>query len=476
MNEQKYDVVIIGAGPAGYPAAIRAAQNGLSVACIDDWQNRDGSHSYGGTCLNAGCIPSKALLESSELYHRSRSEFKEHGIVLGDVVLDLKAMQARKGGIVRRLTRGIDGLLKSNGVVVMRGHGCLVAGDKVEVTGAAGDCQTVRAGNVVLATGSIPIALPAAPFDHKRVVDSWGGLEFEAVPKRLGVIGCGVVGLELGSIWQRLGSEVVILEALGDFLPMVDHEVAEEARGHFKRQGLDIRLGAEVTGASVSANGVTLSYNRDSESHSMEVDRLIVCVGRRPFTDSLLGENTGVEFDDNGFIKVDDSCRTTVPTVWAIGDVVRGPMLAHKGTEEGVMVADLIAGKFNELSYKTIPSVIYTSPEMSWVGQTETEVKASGRAYKVGTFPFLANGRAQGMQQTEGLVKLIAAESDDAILGVHIVGPLAGELIGEAVLAMGFSASAEDLQRTMHAHPTLTEALHEAALSADGSAIHVVNG
>lgn len=475
MNGNKYDVVVIGAGPAGYPASIRAAQNGLTVACIDEWKNKDGSHSYGGTCLNAGCIPSKALLESSELYFRSRSEFKEHGVVIDKVGLDLGAMQARKGNIVRQLTRGIGALLKSNGVEAIRGHGRLIDGTTVEVTDAEGKQKVVHGDNIVLATGSMPMVLPEAPLHSNLVVDSWGALEFEEVPERLGVIGSGVVGLELGSVWQRLGSEVVILEALGDFLPMVDLDVARETHRHLKGQGLDIRLGAKVTGTTISENNVTVTYTVDGESHNLEVDRLVVCVGRRPFTDSLFGENAGVELDNQGFICVDSSCRTAVPTVWAVGDVVRGPMLAHKGTEEGVMVADLIAGKFSEVSYKIIPSVIYTSPEVSWVGQTEAEVKASGIAYKVGTFPFLANGRAKSMDQSKGLVKLIAAQDDDGILGVHIVGPLAGELIAEAVLAMEFSASAEDLQRTMHAHPTLTEALHEAALSADGNAIHMIN-
>ena len=475
MSENKYDVIVIGAGPAGYPASIRAAQNGLTVACIDEWKNRDGGHSYGGTCLNAGCIPSKALLESSELYFRSKSEFKEHGVVIDKVGLDLGVMQARKGNIVRQLTRGIEALLKSNGVRAIRGHGRLIDGTTVEMTDAEGKRELIYGDNIVLATGSIPMTLPEAPLHGKLVVDSWGALEFEEVPERLGVIGSGVVGLELGSVWRRLGSKVVILEALRDFLPMADLDVARETHRHLKGQGLDIRLGARVTGTAIGENDVTVTYTVDGESHDLEVDRLVVCVGRRPFTDNLLGESTGIELDDKGFICVDSSCRTAVPTVWAVGDVVRGPMLAHKGTEEGVMVADLIAGKLSEVSYKIIPSVIYTSPEVSWVGQTEAEVKASGVAYKVGTFPFLANGRAKSMDQSKGLVKLIAAQDDDEILGVHIVGPLAGELIAEAVLAMEFSASAEDLQRTMHAHPTLTEALREAALSADGNAIHMTN-
>jgi dihydrolipoamide dehydrogenase len=475
MSEQEFDVVVIGGGPAGYPAAIRAAQNGLSVACVDQWQNPDGSRAFGGTCLNAGCIPSKALLESSELYHRANSEFSKHGINVGAVSMDIEKMQARKTGIVKQLTGGIVALFKSNGVVPFQGHGRLLANNRVEVVNGGGETQIVRGKDVVIATGSVPINLGVALLDGDRIVDSQGALEFSEVPARLGVIGAGVIGLELGSVWHRLGADVVILEALDTLLPMVDAQITKDAARQFKRQGLDIRLGAMVTAAEAGEAGVRVSYTDSAGEQSLEVDKLVVCVGRRPFTEGLLGEGVELERDQRGFIVVDEHCRTTQPGVWAVGDVVRGPMLAHKGTEEGVMAADLIAGKFGEVNYDAIPSVIYTAPEIAWVGKTEGELEDAGIGYKVGTFAFGANGRAKAMEQTEGFVKLLSAEADDELLGVHIVGPLAGELIAEAVLAMEFSASGEDLQRTVHAHPTLTEAIHEAALAADQRAIHAIN-
>ena len=475
MTEQSYDVAVIGGGPAGYPAAIRAAQNGLQVVCVDEWRNLDGSRAFGGTCLNAGCIPSKALLESSELYHRAASEFKSHGIFVGELSVDIGTMQKRKGRIVRQLTRGIEALFKSNGVTGVRGHGRLLGGGRVEVTDPDGNVSELSAGHVVIATGSTPVELSVAPFDGEHIVDSWGALEFESVPKRLGVVGAGVVGLELGSVWQRLGAEVVILEALEEFLYMADEQIAKDALRHFRRQGLDIRLGANVQSAAVSDGAVAVKFQHGGEEQTLEVDKLIVCVGRRPFTAGLLGDESGVELDEKGFVEVDEQCRTTAPGVWAVGDVVRGPMLAHKGTEEGVMVADLIAGKIAEVNYDAIPSVIYTAPEIAWVGQTEAQLRSNGIDYKVGSFPFAANGRAKGMEQTAGMVKLLCAEEDDELLGVHIVGPVAGELIAEAVLAMEFCASGEDLQRTIHAHPTLTEAIHEASLAADNRAIHAIN-
>ena len=475
MTEQSYDVAVIGGGPAGYPAAIRAAQNGLQVVCVDEWRNLDGSRAFGGTCLNAGCIPSKALLESSELYHRAASEFKFHGISVGELSVDIGTMQKRKGRIVRQLTRGIEALFKSNGVTGVRGHGRLLGGGRVEVTDPDGNVSELSAGHVVIATGSTPVELSVAPFDGEHIVDSWGALEFESVPERLGVVGAGVVGLELGSVWQRLGAEVVILEALEEFLYMADEQIARDALRHFRRQGLDIRLGANVQSAAVSDGAVAVKFQHGGEEQALEVDKLIVCVGRRPFTAGLLGDESGVELDEKGFVKVDEQCRTTASGVWAVGDVVRGPMLAHKGTEEGVMAADLIAGKIAEVNYDAIPSVIYTAPEIAWVGQTEAQLRSSGIDYKVGSFPFAANGRAKGMEQTAGMVKLLCAEEDDELLGVHIVGPVAGELIAEAVLAMEFCASGEDLQRTIHAHPTLTEAIHEASLAADNRAIHAIN-
>jgi dihydrolipoamide dehydrogenase len=474
-DSNAYDVVVIGAGPAGYPCAIRAGQNKLRVACIDEWKNYDGSHAYGGTCLNAGCIPSKALLESSELYHRAGSEFATHGIQVGSLGLDLAAMQKRKAQIVKASTQGITALFKAAGVTALPGHGKLLGGNRVEYTALDGKQQVLSARHVVLASGSVPMELKSVPFDGKTVVDSWGALEFDTVPKRLGVIGAGVIGLELGSVWRRLGAEVVVLEALEQFLFMADQQVAKEALKHFRKQGLDIRLGAKVTGSKKGKDGVTLTYEDASGAKEVTVDKVVVAIGRRPYTGELLGENTGVELDERGFVKVDHECRTSAPNVWAVGDVVRGPMLAHKGKEEGVMVADLIAGLVSEVNYRAIPSVIYTAPEIAWVGMTEDEVKKTGRAYKVGTFPFLASGRARAMEATAGFAKVIAAQDDDEILGVHIVGPMAGELIAEAVLALEYSASAEDLQRTMHAHPTLSEALHEAALGADKRAIDFPN-
>jgi dihydrolipoamide dehydrogenase len=472
---RKFDVVIIGAGPGGYIAAIRAAQHGMSVACIDEWKNRDGKYAFGGTCLNAGCIPSKAMLESSELYHRAAHEFKKHGIKTGELGLDIAAMQKRRAGIVRQLTGGIAGLFKANKVEGLVGHGKLLAGKKVEFTPVDGDPEVLEAKNVILASGSVPIELPFAKFDGDTIIDSWDALELDAVPKRLGVIGAGVIGLELGSVWSRLGSEVTILEAMDDFLVMADRDVANTAARDFKKQGLDIRLGAKVTAANKGKKGVKVEYEDKSGSNAIEVDKLIVAVGRKPYTEGLLAEDAGIQLDDRGFIVVDDECRTRVKGVYAIGDSVRGPMLAHKSSEEGVMAADLIAGEIAEVNYNVIPSVLYTAPEIAWVGKTEAEVKASGRPYKKGSFPFAASGRAKAMEQTTGMVKIISAEDDDEVLGVHIVGPMAGELIAEAVLALEFSASTEDIQRTIHAHPSLAEAVHEAALAVDKRALNYMN-
>ncbi len=478
MSEE-FDVIVIGAGPAGYPAAIRAGQNKLKVACIDGWKNHDGSYAFGGTCLNAGCIPSKALLESSELYHRAQHEFALHGIKISGATFDVATMQARKNKIVKTSTQGIAGLLKGAGVTALVGHGKLLKAEggvhKVEFTDKDGKVQMLSARHVVLASGSIPTELKSLPFDGKDIVDSWGALEFDTVPKRLGVIGAGVIGLELGSVWNRLGAQVTVLEALDSFLPMADQAVAAEALKNFRKQSMDIKLGAKVSAASKGKDGVTLKYTDASGEQSIVVDKVVVAIGRRPFTGNLLGEGTGVELDERGFVKVDHECRTAVANVWAIGDLVRGPMLAHKGKEEGVVVADLIAGKHAEVNYNIIPSVIYTAPEIAWVGQTEQQVKASGRAYKIGTFPFMASGRARAMEAAAGFCKMIAATDTDEVLGVHIIGPMAGELIAEAVLAMEYSASTEDFQRTIHAHPTLSEAVHEAALAADKIAIDFPN-
>jgi dihydrolipoamide dehydrogenase len=472
---RSFDVIVIGAGPAGYIGAIRAAQHGLSVACIDEWQNRDGKNAFGGTCLNAGCIPSKALLESSELYHRANHEFSKHGISASDVSIDISKMQKRKASIVRQLTGGIAGLFKAAKVEGLVGHGRLLAGRKVEFTPVDGDAETLEARFVILATGSTPVELKIAPFDGERIVDSWGALDFEDAPGRLGVVGAGVIGLELGSVWSRLGSEVVVLEAMEDFLFMADRQIGKEAQKQFSQQGLTVHLGASVTSASRKGENVVVDYTDASGEQQVEVDKLVVAVGRRPFTEGLLADDSGVELDERGFIVVDDECRTGVKNVFAVGDCVRGPMLAHKGSEEGVMAADLIAGEIAEVNYNAIPSVIYTSPEIAWVGKTEEEVKASGRAYKTGSFPFAASGRAKAMEQTAGMVKIISAQDDDEILGVHIIGPMAGELISEAVLAMEFQASTEDIQRTIHAHPSLAEAVHEASLAVDNKALNFPN-
>ncbi len=472
---RSFDVVVIGAGPAGYIAAIRAAQHGMSVACIDEWKNRDGKYAFGGTCLNAGCIPSKALLESSELYHRAQHDFKKHGISTGDVKMDIATMQKRRASIVRQLTGGIGGLFKAAKVEGLVGHGKLLAGKQVEFTPIDGKAEILSAKHVVLASGSAPIELGIAPFDGEHIIDSWDALELDAVPQRLGVVGAGVIGLELGSVWARLGAKVIVLEAMDDFLFMADRDVAKVAAKEFKAQGLDIRLGAKVAKAEVKGKVVSVTYADKDGDQTIEFDKLIVAVGRRPVTTGLFAEDAGIQLDERGFVVVDEECRTRVKGVYAVGDCVRGPMLAHKGSEEGVMVADLMAGEVAEMNYDVIPSVLYTSPEIAWAGKTEAEVKASGRAYKTGSFPFTASGRAKAMEQTAGMVKIISSQDDDEILGVHIVGPMAGELISEAVLALEFSASTEDLQRTIHAHPSLAEAVHEAALAVDNRALNFPN-
>ncbi len=471
---QNYDVVVIGAGPAGYVAAIRCAQLGLNTACVDEWTDNYGKPSLGGTCLNVGCIPSKALLESSEQYHRVQHQLQSHGIQIEGAAMDVKAMLARKEKIVSTLTKGIEGLLKHNKVTFIHGHGRLVAKDQIKITNQAGE-KTVHTANVILATGSAPIELSAAPFDGKRVVDSTGALNFKQVPKRLGVVGAGVIGLELGSVWSRLGAKVVILEALPTLLPTVDQQIAKDAERQFKQQGLNIRLGADVKGAKSTADSVTVSYADNEGEHQVKVDRLVVAVGRRPYTDDLFEPGVGVDLDDRGFIRVDEHCRTGVPGVYAVGDVVRGPMLAHKGSEEGIAVAELIAGQSAHVNYDVIPWVIYTHPEIAWVGRAEQDLQNEDIPYNAGMFPFAATGRALAIEDTAGRVKILAHRHTDEILGVHIIGPQASELIAEVVIAMEFSASAEDIARTVHAHPTLSEAVHEAALSVHKRAIHRAN-
>ncbi len=415
------------------------------------------------------------MLESSELFQRAKDEFGVHGIKLSGVQLDLAAMQKRRASIVKTMTNGINALFKSAGVTGIQGHGRLLPGNKVLVKAPDGTEKTLEAKNVVLASGSTPIRLKSVPHDGRYIVDSWDALEFDAVPARLAVIGAGVIGLELGSVWRRLGSEVTVLEALDQFLPMADQTIAKEAQRHFKKQGLDIRLGARVSGAKAGKDGVSVEYADAKGPQTLSVDKVIVAVGRRPYSADLLASDCGVKLDERGFISVDEECRTAADNVWAIGDCVRGPMLAHKGKEEGIAVADRIAGRYAHVNYAVIPSVIYTAPEIAWVGQTEEQVKASGKGYKSGVFPFAASGRARAMEAAVGFAKILAARDTDTILGVHIIGPMAGELIAEATLAMEFQASAEDLQRTIHAHPTLAEAIHEAALATDKRAIDSIN-
>ncbi len=470
-----YDVIVIGAGPAGYAAAIRAAQLGMSTACIDKSLGKDGKPVLGGTCLNWGCIPSKALLDASHKYHDAKENFAAVGVQVEGVRIDVPAMIARKDEVVSGLTGGITGLFKGNGVTHLAGTGKLLADRKVEFTAHDGAVQVLQAGHVILAPGSVPVEIPPTPLTEGYIVDSTGALEFDAVPPRLGIIGAGVIGLELGSVWNRLGSEVVVLEALEEFLPMADERVARDALKTYKKQGLDVRLGCLVTGAEVADGAVNVTYKSGDEQHSITVDKLIVAVGRRPYTQNLLSNDCGVNLDERGFLFVNDLCATDAPGVYAVGDVVRGPMLAHKGTEEGVMVAERIAGFKPLVNYDCIPSVIYTHPEVAWVGKTEQEVKASGDAYNVGQFPFAASGRALAANDTEGFVKIIADAQTDRILGVHVFGPQASELVAQAVISMEFDASAEDLGLTMFAHPTLSEAMHEAALGVAGHAIHMVN-
>ena len=469
-----FDVIVIGAGPGGYVAAIRAAQLGLSTACVDAWLGPDGRPALGGTCLNVGCIPSKALLDSSHHYHNVRHLLPAHGIEAGDLKLDLGRMLARKDKVVKTLTRGVAGLLRKNKVESIAGLSALKGGGRVEVTPhSAGEPRTLTARHVVIATGSVPVRIPVAEVDGDRIVDNEGALAFPKVPKRLGIVGAGVIGLELGSVWGRLGSEVTILEALDDFLPAADRQIADAALKVLTRQGLDVRLGARVTGARPHDGGVTVGYEDAGGRQECEFDRLVVAVGRRANTEGLDPAAAGVELDAHGRIAVDAHGRTSAEGIWAVGDAVAGPMLAHKASEEGVAVAERIAGRAAHVDHRIIPWVIYTHPEIAWVGRAEAELDAAGIAHRAGSFPFLASGRAQGSGETDGVVKVIACAATDRILGVHVFAANASELIAEAVVAMAFDASAEDVARTIHAHPTLAEAMHEAALAVDGRAIHV---
>ena len=470
-----FDVIVIGSGPAGYVCAIRCAQLGLTTAVIEQNVNEQAQPLLGGTCLNVGCIPSKALLDSSHRYAEATGHLSDHGIGVDGVSLDVAGMMARKDKIVSQLTGGVSGLLKANGVSVITGSAVLLAGRQVEVIDASGEKSTHTADNIVLAAGSEPAAIPPAPVDGDRVVDSTGALCFEAVPERLGVIGAGVIGLELGSVWARLGANVIMLEAMDQFLPNMDEQIATESAKIFAKQSLDIRLGARVTDVAVGSDAVSVTYTQNESSETVEFDRLIVAVGRTPRTEKLFAADSGVTVDERGFVFVNDYCATEAPGVWAVGDIVRGPMLAHKGSEEGVMVAERIHGKAAQLNYEVIPSIIYTHPEVAAVGKTEQDLKAEGVDYKVGSFPFAAIGRAMTSGETDGLVKILSDANSDQILGAHVVGPSAADLVQQIVIAIEMAASTEDLQLMVFGHPTMSEAVHEAALAVDGRAIHMVN-
>jgi dihydrolipoamide dehydrogenase len=469
MSKQ-FDVVVIGGGPGGYIAAIRAAQLGFQVACIDEWKNSNGGPAPGGTCTNVGCIPSKALLQSSEHFEQANHHFADHGISVKDVKMDVAKMVARKDAVVKQNNDGILYLFKKNKVSFFHGRGSFVkvVDSAYEVAVAGATDETLVAKQVIVATGSSARALPGAPFDEENILSNDGALRLGVVPKKLALIGSGVIGLEMGSVWRRLGAEVTVLEALPTFLGAVDEQIAREAKKAFDKQGLKIELGVKVGEIKSGKKGVSVAWtNSKGEAQTLDADKLIVSIGRVPNTTGLNAEGVGLQLDERGAIVVDADCRTNLPGVWAVGDVVRGPMLAHKAEEEGVAVAERIAGQHGHVNFNTIPWVIYTSPEIAWVGRTEQQLKADGVKYKAGTFPFLANGRARALGDTTGMVKFLADAVTDEILGVHIVGPMASELISEAVVAMEFRASAEDIARICHAHPSLSEATKEAALAVD---------
>ena len=470
-----FDVVVIGGGPAGYVAAIRSAQLGLKTACIEEYVDAKNNPTFGGTCLNVGCIPSKALLDSSHRYQEATSHLKIHGIEVGSVDLDIPAMMKRKNDIVAKLTGGIGGLFAANKVTPIAGRGKVLADSKVQITNIEGKKEIIESKNIIIASGSSPIEIGSAIFNDTNILDSTGALEIDKVPETLGVIGAGVIGLELGSVWARLGSKVTVIEAMDDFLYMADKEIAKETFKDFKKQGLDIKLGCKLTSSKSLKNSVKVTYENNGTSESMEFEKLIVAVGRKPNTNDVFAEDSGINLDEKGFISVDHNCQTSVKNIWAIGDVVRGPMLAHKGSEEGIMVAERIAGKHAEMNYDLVPSVIYTHPEIAWVGKNEEELKNDNIEYKVGKFPFAASGRALAVDQSVGFVKLIADAKTDTILGVHVFGPSAAEIVQQALISMEFGASSEDLGLTIFSHPTVSEALHEAALSVSNQAIHIGN-
>ena len=465
-----YDIIVIGGGPGGYVAAIRAAQLGYKTACVE------AAPTLGGTCLNVGCIPSKALLETTHLYEKIQYDSAAHGIGTGTATLDAAAMIARKDDIVKQLTGGIAQLFKANGIDWIQGRGKLLAGKTVEITAADGSVSESKATKaVILAVGSIPVDIPVAKMDGSHIISSNEALSLTTVPEHLGVIGAGVIGLELGSVWRAAGAEVTILEAVDDLLPMADRQLAREAQKHLKKQGIDIRLGAKVSKAEVHGDQITVTYQDKNGEQQLTVDKLLVAVGRKPNTAGVIGDGCKVTLDARGFIEVDEHCATAEPGVYAIGDCVRGAMLAHKASEEGVMVAEIINGQAGHIRYDLIPAIIYTHPEMAWLGQNEEQLKAAGIAYQKGDFPFAANGRAKALGAAEGFVKILCDSDTDEILGAHIIGPNASELIHELAVAMEYHAASEDIARTMHAHPTLAEAIHEAALAVDGRAIHKAN-
>ena len=469
-----FDVVIVGSGPAGYVAAIRAAQLGLKTACIEKSLDSEGKSQLGGTCLNVGCIPSKALLDSSHRYSDALNHFSDHGIEVSKPKLDIPKMMKRKEKVVAQLTSGVGGLLKANKVSTIIGEARVLNANQVQVS-TLNKTEIIETKNIVIASGSLPINIPVAPIDQNNIVDSTGALEFESVPKKLGIIGAGVIGLELGSVWARLGSEVTILEAMDDFLPMADSKISKDVLKEFNKQGLNINLSSKVTSAKSNTKNVKVSFENQDGNAELSFDKLIVAVGRKPNTKNLFDENSGLLLDEKGFIPVNDFCETRVKNIWAVGDVVRGPMLAHKASEEGVMVVERIAGKHAEMHYDLVPSVIYTHPEVAWVGKNEAELLESGIEFKTGSFPFAASGRALATGESAGFVKVIAHKKTDTILGVHAFGPSAADIVQQGVVAMEFGASAEDLGLTIFSHPTVSEALHEAAMAVNGNAIHIGN-
>ena len=468
-----FDVIVIGSGPAGYVAAIKASQLGLKTLCIEESIDQKGNVNLGGTCLNVGCIPSKALLDSSHRYYEANKNLKEHGIKIEKLGLDLNAMMKRKDDIVSKLTGGITGLFSANKVQSMQGRGKVISSNTVEVSKTDGSTENIETKNIIIATGSKPIEIPSAVFG-KHIVDSTGALSFDKIPKTLGVVGAGIIGLELGSVWSRLGSEVTVIEALDDFLPIADKDISNESLKEFKKQGLDIQLSSKVTKSMENKDSVSVTYEHNGKEIKKKFDKLIVAVGRSPNSSGVIDEGLNIKID-NGYIEVNEFCQTSVPNIWAVGDVVRGPMLAHKGSEEGIMVAERIADKHAQVNYDLVPSVIYSHPEIAWVGSNEDELKLESVDYKVGKFPFAASGRALAVDQSVGFVKVLSDKKTDTLLGVHVFGPAAAEIVQQALISMEFGASSEDIALTMFSHPTVSEAFHEAALASNNQAIHIGN-